>query len=201
MPSKKKPKAPPADPERPPFRDGSPDEGESAEGVAAVHALVLADHAEEGPPLPETLPLLPLRSDVVFPQTVVPLVVNRSSGIKLIDEVLIGDKMIGLVTQRHPDDDEPGAGRPVPDRLRRVGPEDAQVPRRLDADRLPGAVPRPADRGRPDRALPHRQDRAAARTSSRRGSSSTRWCITSTASSSGWSTRASRCPRSSRSPR
>ncbi|AGA27409.1 ATP-dependent protease La [Singulisphaera acidiphila DSM 18658] len=58
--------------------------------------------------LPSRLPLLPLRSDVVFPQTVVPLVVNRPGGIKLIDEVLGGDKMIGLVTQRHPDTEEPG---------------------------------------------------------------------------------------------
>jgi ATP-dependent Lon protease len=49
-----------------------------------------------------------LRSDVVFPQTVVPLVVNRTSGIRLIDEVLLGDKMIGLVSQRHPDIEEPG---------------------------------------------------------------------------------------------
>ena len=32
------------------------------------------------------LPLLPLRSDVVFPQTVVPLVINRPSGIRLIDD-------------------------------------------------------------------------------------------------------------------
>lgn len=53
------------------------------------------------------IPLLPLRTDVVFPQTVVPLVVNRPSGIKLIDEVLMGDKTIGLVTQQHPDTDEP----------------------------------------------------------------------------------------------
>ncbi|MHC5543685.1 LON peptidase substrate-binding domain-containing protein, partial [Singulisphaera rosea] len=70
---------------------------------------VLPDRAEDATtPVPERLPLLPLRSDVVFPQTVVPLVVNRPGGIRLIDEVLIGDKMIGLVTQRHPDTEEPG---------------------------------------------------------------------------------------------
>src|SRR5207248_10750847 len=51
---------------------------------------------------------LPLRTDVVFPQTVVPLVVNRASGIKLIDEVLGVDKLIALVSQRHPDTEEPG---------------------------------------------------------------------------------------------
>jgi ATP-dependent Lon protease len=45
---------------------------------------------------------------VVFPQTVVPLIINRTAGIRLIDEILIGDKMLGLITQRDPEDDEPG---------------------------------------------------------------------------------------------
>ncbi|HEX8199206.1 MAG TPA: endopeptidase La, partial [Isosphaeraceae bacterium] len=58
--------------------------------------------------LPELIPLLPLRSDVVFPQTVVPLIVNRPTGIRLVDETLIGDKTVGLITQRDPEDDEPG---------------------------------------------------------------------------------------------
>ena len=40
------------------------------------------------------LPLLPLRSDVVFPQTVVPLVINRPSGIRLIDDAMIGERMV-----------------------------------------------------------------------------------------------------------
>ena len=163
--------------------------------------LVLSEPPEEDSPWPEEWPLLPLRSDVVFPQTVVPLVVNRTGGIRLIDDVLGGDKLLGLVTQRHPGDRRAGDGRPLSDGLRRLGPEDAQVPRRLDPDRLPGDVPRRLDRDRPDRALPGRPGRAAARTSSRKGSSSTRWCITSTGSSRGWSTRASKCPRSCRSPR
>jgi ATP-dependent Lon protease len=51
---------------------------------------------------------LPLRSDVVFPQTVVPLVVNRASGIRLIDDCMIGERMVGLVGQVHPDTDSPG---------------------------------------------------------------------------------------------
>ncbi|GAC1465382.1 MAG: hypothetical protein NVSMB9_04930 [Isosphaeraceae bacterium] len=38
----------------------------------------------------------------------VPLVVNRESGIRLIDEVLSGDKLIGLVSQQNPEADEPG---------------------------------------------------------------------------------------------
>ena len=57
---------------------------------------------------PDRLPLLPMRSDVVFPQTVVPLVVNRPAGIRLIDDLLGGEKAIGMVTQRNPEADEPG---------------------------------------------------------------------------------------------
>jgi ATP-dependent Lon protease len=55
-----------------------------------------------------TLPLLPLRADVVFPQTIAPLIVNRAAGIRLLDEVQAGGKVLGLITQRHPEEDEPG---------------------------------------------------------------------------------------------
>ena len=79
-----------------------------ADGPPTGRALVLSDRAEGAPSFPEFIPLLPLRTDVVFPQTVVPLVINRASGIKLIDAVLAGDKLIGLVTQRNPDADDPG---------------------------------------------------------------------------------------------
>ncbi len=54
------------------------------------------------------VPLLPLRSDVVFPQTVVPLVINRPSGIRLIDDAMIGERMVALVSQLHPETDSPG---------------------------------------------------------------------------------------------
>ncbi len=54
------------------------------------------------------VPLLPLRSDVVFPQTVVPLVINRQSGIRLIDDAMAGERMVALVSQLHPETDAPG---------------------------------------------------------------------------------------------
>ncbi len=54
------------------------------------------------------LPLLPLRSDLVFPQTVVPLVVNRPSGIRLVDEIHAGERLMGLASQLHPEVDDPG---------------------------------------------------------------------------------------------
>ncbi|WP_435017095.1 endopeptidase La [Tundrisphaera sp. TA3] len=69
--------------------------------------LVLPEKSETGSPLPDRIPLLPLRSDVVFPQTVVPLVVNRAAGIKLIDDIMAEEKVLGLIAQRHPETDTP----------------------------------------------------------------------------------------------
>ena len=79
---------------------------EVEEEAATGRLLVLAERAEPGE-APDRIPLLPLRSDVVFPQTVVPLVVNRPAGIKLIDEIMAGEKALGLVAQRHPEIDDP----------------------------------------------------------------------------------------------
>src|SRR3954454_23527542 len=101
MRSKKKPTRRPAAP----LATDPQEAADDAEATGRV--LVLADQ-DGSPSLPDRVPLLPLRSDVVFPQTVVPLVVNRSGGIRLIDDVLASDKMIGLVTQLHPDTEEPG---------------------------------------------------------------------------------------------
>ena len=89
--------------------DGRPEPDAPAGATRAGKALVrIGDGLSPAPAPPVSLPLLPLRSDVVFPQTVVPLVVNRSAGIRLIDDVLGEDKTLGLVTQRDPDLDEPG---------------------------------------------------------------------------------------------
>jgi ATP-dependent Lon protease len=88
-------------------RPGDAEVDSVAEMAATGRALVLNERTEAAPPLPDLLPILPLRSDVVFPQTVVPLVVNRGAGIKLIDEINLGDKTLALATQRQPDVDDP----------------------------------------------------------------------------------------------
>lgn len=74
-------------------------------GEAMEVAPSTGDPASEK--LPETLPLLPLRSDVPFPRVIMPLVVARERGIVLIDEILKGDKLVGLVTQRDAEVEEP----------------------------------------------------------------------------------------------
>ena len=76
------------------------------EETATGRILVQVERAAQGE-LPDRVALLPLRSDVVFPQTVVPLVVNRAAGIKLIDDIMTEEKTLGLIAQRHPETDEP----------------------------------------------------------------------------------------------
>jgi ATP-dependent Lon protease len=101
----RKPKRKPSKPA--PTRSESVEYDDVAELAATGRALVLSERSEPAPPLPDLLPILPLRSDVVFPQTVVPLVVNRGAGIRLIDDVNLGDKTLALATQRQPDVDDP----------------------------------------------------------------------------------------------
>ncbi|MBT6061540.1 MAG: endopeptidase La, partial [Anaerolineae bacterium] len=57
---------------------------------------------------PEVLPILPLRGVVVYPQTAVPLTIGQPRSIKLVDDILTGDKLVGLVASRNPELDEPG---------------------------------------------------------------------------------------------
>lgn len=58
--------------------------------------------------LPDELPILPLRGLVVYPQTVVPLTVGQARSIRLVDDAVSGQRLIGLVTSRDPDLETPG---------------------------------------------------------------------------------------------
>src|SRR3954463_15733467 len=60
--------------------------------------------------LPSVLPILPIRNIVVFPGTVMPLNVGRPKSKALLDEVMPGDKLIGVVTQKNPDVEDPQYG-------------------------------------------------------------------------------------------
>src|SRR5438094_6254260 len=57
--------------------------------------------------IPNTLPILPIRNIVVFPGTVMPLNVGRQKSKNLLDEVMPGEKVIGVVTQKNPDVEDP----------------------------------------------------------------------------------------------
>jgi len=51
-------------------------------------------------PLPDVLPILPLRNTVLFPGVVIPITVGRDKSIKLIRDANKGDRMIGVVAQQ-----------------------------------------------------------------------------------------------------
>jgi ATP-dependent Lon protease len=57
--------------------------------------------------IPHVLPILAIRNIVVFPGTVMPLNIGRQKSKSLLDEVMPGAKLIGVVTQKNPDADDP----------------------------------------------------------------------------------------------
>ncbi len=58
--------------------------------------------------IPDKLPILPLRDTVVFPHIVTPLVVAREKSVQLINDVIAGSRILGLVAQRDAEVEEPG---------------------------------------------------------------------------------------------
>jgi ATP-dependent Lon protease len=58
--------------------------------------------------VPEELPILPLRGVVVYPHTGVPLTIGQPRSIQLVDDVISGDRLVGLVASLDPDDETPG---------------------------------------------------------------------------------------------
>jgi ATP-dependent Lon protease len=85
---------------------------------------LLGDEGEEIPPMgvrpeperggeeptveiPEELPILPLRGVVVYPLTVVPLAIGQPRSIRLVDDAVLGKKLVGLVASKRPELEEP----------------------------------------------------------------------------------------------
>src|ERR1041385_1047344 len=66
--------------------------------------------------LPEVLPVLGLSDIVIFPGMVAPLLVENSQSIHLIDDVVGGDRMLGVALQRRPE-----AENPLPEDMFDVG--------------------------------------------------------------------------------
>lgn len=57
--------------------------------------------------VPEKLPILPLRNNVLFPGVVIPITVGRDKSIKLIQDAYKGNKIIGVVSQKDSSIEEP----------------------------------------------------------------------------------------------
>lgn len=59
--------------------------------------------------VPEVLPVLPLRNTVLFPGVVIPITVGREKSIKLIKDYYKNDRIIGVVSQKDVDVEDPDA--------------------------------------------------------------------------------------------
>lgn len=76
-------------------------------------AIPLMSEAEEKEltesEIPDSLPILPLKNTVLFPGVVVPITVGRDRSLALVKKAYAGDKIIGVVTQKDENVEEPNA--------------------------------------------------------------------------------------------
>jgi ATP-dependent Lon protease len=76
--------------------------------LEVVDSLDAEDAIRASEPLPDALPVLPLRDTVTFPETLTPLAVGQERSIKLVDDVLGANRMLAMVAARDPENEEPG---------------------------------------------------------------------------------------------
>lgn len=71
--------------------------------------LIAPDEDEEsgGAPLPDQLPILPIRNTVLYPGVVIPITVGRQKSIRLVKSSYRGDRIIGVVAQKNNKKEEP----------------------------------------------------------------------------------------------
>jgi ATP-dependent Lon protease len=76
--------------------------------VVVVSAEEQQQAEQLGEELPAMLPILPLKETVVFPDSMTPLAIGQERSIKLIDDVIGGDRLLALVTVRDENAEAPG---------------------------------------------------------------------------------------------
>jgi ATP-dependent Lon protease len=73
-----------------------------------VNEILTPDSSEKDRPvLPSELPILPLRDSVSYPKMILPLVVGKERSIKLVDDALMGDRIIGVTALKDAKIDDP----------------------------------------------------------------------------------------------
>ncbi len=65
------------------------------------------DENEKEVIVPETIALIPLRNTVLFPGVVLPITVGRDKSIKAVNDAYKGDKLIGVVSQKDTEIEDP----------------------------------------------------------------------------------------------
>jgi len=62
---------------------------------------------EEKIVVPNEIPVLPLRGTVLFPDLILPIMVGRKRSVRLIDEAMDSDRIIGVITQKRSEIEDP----------------------------------------------------------------------------------------------
>jgi ATP-dependent Lon protease len=65
------------------------------------------DPRSAGAPVPEQVSILPLRDTVLFPQSALPLGAGRESSVRLLEDVVRGNRLIGVFTQLDASTEDP----------------------------------------------------------------------------------------------
>jgi ATP-dependent Lon protease len=76
--------------------------------LEVVEIPEVEDAVRRAEPLPDALPILPLRETVTYPDTLTPLAVGQERSINLVNDVLSGDRMLAMVASKDPELDTPG---------------------------------------------------------------------------------------------
>jgi ATP-dependent Lon protease len=58
--------------------------------------------------LPSELPVLPLKDTVVFPDSVLPLAIGQERSVRLVDDVVAGNRLLALVASKDAETEQPG---------------------------------------------------------------------------------------------
>jgi ATP-dependent Lon protease len=89
-----------------PTRDGETDTEPAPVGEPTPR-YVGFDEDVSGVAIPDTVALLPLRGVVIFPAAIVPLLISRGASLKLVEDCLGGDRILGFVSQKNPEEEAP----------------------------------------------------------------------------------------------
>lgn len=57
--------------------------------------------------IPPELPILPLRGSVLFPHVIIPILVGQEKSMRLVDEVVMGNRIIGIVALKNREVEDP----------------------------------------------------------------------------------------------
>jgi ATP-dependent Lon protease len=85
----------------------APETTPDAEPEASGPRYVGFDEDVTGVAIPDVLPILPLRGVVIFPAAIVPLLISRGASLRLVEDCLAGERILGFVSQRNPEEEAP----------------------------------------------------------------------------------------------